>query len=88
MTLNLNFESTHVDQADDHRNDEGDDRHGRTEPELKGGEGLVVDVDANDLSGVARAAAGQRVDEPENGDGRRQSRPACKEICSALSTEA
>ena len=65
MTLNLDFESTHVDQTDNHRNDEGYDRHCRTEPELEGCEGLIVDVDADNLSGVAGAAAGERIDEPK-----------------------
>ena len=55
MTLNLNFENTHVGQADDHRNGEGDHCHCGTVPELKGGEGLIVDVDANYLGSIAGA---------------------------------
>src|ERR1700741_4908976 len=70
ITLNLNFESAHVDQADGYRNGEGDHCHGRTVPELKGGEGLIVNVNANNLGSIARAPAGECVDETENRDGR------------------
>ena len=47
-----------------------DHRHCRTVSELKGGEGLIVDVDANNLGSVARTTAGERIDEAENRDGR------------------
>jgi hypothetical protein len=49
MKLNLDFESTHVEQADSNRYRKGRDGHGRTVAELKGCEGLIVDVNANNL---------------------------------------
>src|SRR5580704_5250586 len=70
MKLNLNFESTHVDQPDSNRDNEGDDGHGGAVTELKRGEGLVVNINADDLGGVARAAPREGIDEPEDRDGR------------------
>jgi hypothetical protein len=48
----------------------GDDGDCRTASALKGCEGLIVDVNANNLGGVARSPSREPVDESENRDGR------------------
>src|SRR5260370_37648898 len=70
MKLNLNFERTHVDQPDSNRDNEGDGGHRGAVTELKRGEGLVVNINADDLGRVARPAPRKRVDEPEDRDSR------------------